>query len=167
MSNDYFTNRQDRYFLIENCKELCDFYNELIVCVSEFSFKLLPGDITSFDTTISSHPLKSSAQDFSRTARDRIRSVYTKFNENYSQKFNNSNEDTWIFPLIEMGQLGISQDSEVTLRLLKSAETGAILRLATGYFNLTTEYSNALLKDCQATCQLLTAHPTANGFYGS
>lgn len=64
-----------------------------------------------------------------------------------------------------MGQLNIFHDSEVTLKLLQMAPTGAMLKLATGYFNLTSGYSRAILKDCQATCHLLTAHPTANGFF--
>lgn len=73
--------------------------------------------------------------------------------------------DTWIFPLVQMGQLNICHDSEVTLKLLQMAPTGATLKLATGYFNLTSDYSQAVLRDCQATCHLLTAHPTANGFF--
>lgn len=65
-----------------------------------------------------------------------------------------------------MGQLKIHHDSEITLRLLKTAPSGAMLKLATGYFNLVPAYRKALLNDCRATCQLLTAHPTANGFFG-
>lgn len=64
-----------------------------------------------------------------------------------------------------MGQLNIYHDSQITLQLLKKALPGATLRLATGYFNLTSEYSDALLRDCRGTCHLLTAHPTANGFF--
>lgn len=37
LSNDYFTNRQDRYFLIKD-KKLCDFYSGLIQKVQTFSF---------------------------------------------------------------------------------------------------------------------------------
>ena len=66
-----------------------------------------------------------------------------------------------------MGQLDIHHDSKVTLRLLQDAPPGSILRLATGYFNLTSEYTDAILRSCQATCHLLTAHPTANGFFGA
>ena len=76
-------------------------------------------------------------------------------------------EDTWIFPLVQMSQLDIWHDSEVTLSLLKTAPFGATLRLATGYFNLTTDYQKALLDECQAVCHLLTAHPSANGFFGN
>lgn len=64
-----------------------------------------------------------------------------------------------------MGQLNIYHDSEITLKLLQTAPAGATLKLATGYFNLTSDYSQAVLKGCQATCHFLTAHPTANGFF--
>jgi len=64
-----------------------------------------------------------------------------------------------------MGQLNIYHDSEITLKLLQTATAGATLKLATGYFNLTFDYSQAVLRDCQATCHFLTAHPTANGFF--
>ena len=66
-----------------------------------------------------------------------------------------------------MSQLNIWHDSEVTLRLLQTAPYGATLRLATGYFNLTTDYRNAILSESRAVCHLLTAHPTANGFFGN
>lgn len=78
-----------------------------------------------------------------------------------------SDVDTWIFPLVQMGQLNILHDSEVTLKLLQSASLGARLKLATGYFNLTSDYISAVLKQCQATCDLLTAHPTTNGFFST
>lgn len=64
-----------------------------------------------------------------------------------------------------MGQLNIYHDSEITLKLLQTAPVGATLKLATGYFNLTFDYSQAVLRDCRATCHFLTAHPTANGFF--
>ncbi|XP_074099108.1 phosphatidylglycerophosphate synthase 1 [Cotesia typhae] len=164
LSNDYFMNRQDRYFLIEDCKELCDFYNDLISQVSEFSFRLLPDNSTLFDTKSSPHPFESSTVDFVSAAQSRIRKFY--FNElDKRQAASDTSTDTWVFPLIQMGQLGIYHDNEITLKLLKTAPPGASLRFATGYFNLTAEYSSALIQDCKASVQLLTAHPTANGFF--
>ena len=57
LSNDYFTNRQDRYFLIENCKELCDFYDELVQRVGEFSF-VLQSDGTVLTSAMKVNPLE-------------------------------------------------------------------------------------------------------------
>lgn len=39
LSNDYFTNRQDRYFVIED-KSLCDFYSGLVSKVQTFSLRM-------------------------------------------------------------------------------------------------------------------------------
>ncbi|XP_015115699.1 CDP-diacylglycerol--glycerol-3-phosphate 3-phosphatidyltransferase, mitochondrial [Diachasma alloeum] len=166
LSNDYFTNRQDRYFLIEDCKDLCDFYDELIRRVSEFSFRLMPGDIMSYTSESVDHPLKGSVQTFNKTVHEKIMSLSATAIEECSAS-KSADSDTWVFPLIQMGLFNIRQDSEVTLRLFKTAPPGSLLRIATSYLNLTSEYTDALIRDCEGTCELLTAHPTANGFFGA
>ncbi|KAL0113108.1 hypothetical protein PUN28_012370 [Cardiocondyla obscurior] len=165
LSNDYFTNRQDRYFVIENCKELCNFYNELIGKVTEFSFLLQPNGNTSLNPATNCHPYKGSGKVFTQEAASKIQTFLQDKIKKNSDLDNDA--DTWIFPLVQMGQLNVYHDSEITLKLLKTASAGTTLKLATGYFNLTYDYSQAVLKDCQATCQLLTAHPTANGFFNA
>ncbi|KZC05620.1 CDP-diacylglycerol--glycerol-3-phosphate 3-phosphatidyltransferase, mitochondrial [Dufourea novaeangliae] len=170
LSNDYFTNRQDRYFVIEDCKELCDFYNELVEKVGEFSFLLQPDGTTVLNSTTNVHPLKDKSLKFIENAADSVKSLFQRELEkcsNVEKLGKDSNADTWIFPLIQMGQLNIYHDSQITLKLLQTTPPGTTLRLATGYFNLTSEYSDALLKNCQGTCHLLTAHPTANGFFSA
>ncbi|XP_012534215.1 CDP-diacylglycerol--glycerol-3-phosphate 3-phosphatidyltransferase, mitochondrial [Monomorium pharaonis] len=164
LSNDYFTNRQDRYFIIEDCEELCNFYNKLIEKVMEFSFLLQPDGNTSLNPTVS-HPYKGSGRVFTQEAASKIQMFLQ--NEIKKNADLDKDADTWIFPLVQMGQLNIFHDSEVTLKLLQTAPAGATLKLATGYFNLTSDYSQALLRDCRATCHFLTAHPTANGFFNA
>ncbi|KAH0950734.1 hypothetical protein HN011_002330 [Eciton burchellii] len=166
LSNDYFTNRQDRYFVIEDCQELCDFYNKLIEKVMEFSFFLQPDGSTSLNPAVDCHPYKGSQKIFTQEAASKIQTFF----QNETEKrvnLDKAEADTWVFPLIQMGQLNISHDSEVTLKLLQMAPAGTILKLATGYFNLTSDYSQAILKNNQATCHFLTAHPTANGFFNA
>lgn len=46
LSHDYFTNRQDRYVILEDCEDLANFYVNLIHKVCEFSFQLLPNGST-------------------------------------------------------------------------------------------------------------------------
>lgn len=72
LSNDYFTNRQDRYFLIEDCKELCNFYTELIEKVMEFSFLLQPDGNTSLNSAVNYHPYKGSRKVFTQEAASKI-----------------------------------------------------------------------------------------------
>ncbi|XP_034934083.1 CDP-diacylglycerol--glycerol-3-phosphate 3-phosphatidyltransferase, mitochondrial [Chelonus insularis] len=184
LSNDYFVNRQDRYFLIEDCKELSDFYYKLISLVAKFSFQLLPDNKLVapilFNSTTKSNDqntLKTTVVQnttFIELARNELTTFYTneiKKSHDSQHKllngYNNKSLDTWIFPLIQMGQLEIFYECQITQKLLKTAPEKSILQFATGYFNLTKEYSNALLNDCKASCNLLTAHPTANGFYGA
>lgn len=68
--------------------------------------------------------------------------------------------DTWIFPLLQMGQLRIQQDYQVTMSLLEQSLGGAQIHLATGYFNLPPQYMDSILKKSQASFEVLTAHPT-------
>lgn len=39
LSQDYFTNRQDRYVLVEDCPKLADFFEGLISNISDFSLQ--------------------------------------------------------------------------------------------------------------------------------
>jgi CDP-diacylglycerol--glycerol-3-phosphate 3-phosphatidyltransferase len=70
--------------------------------------------------------------------------------------------DTWIFPLVEMGQLGFHQDSCVTKQLFETALPGSVIHLATGYFNLTHEYTTTVIRHSAATYNILMAHPTVS-----
>jgi CDP-diacylglycerol--glycerol-3-phosphate 3-phosphatidyltransferase len=70
--------------------------------------------------------------------------------------------DTWIFPLVEMGQLGFRQDSCVTKQLFETALPGSVIHLATGYFNLTREYTASVIGDSAASYNILMAHPTVS-----
>lgn len=78
-----------------------------------------------------------------------------------------SNADTWVFPLLQMGEFKITQDEQATQRILASTPKGSYIRLATGYFNLTEEYAQTLLRNCKSKISLLMAHPNANGFLGA
>ena len=75
-------------------------------------------------------------------------------------------EDTWIFPSIQMGAFDVRHDSDLTQRFLQSSsEVGTKFKFATGYFNITSSYQKVLL-DSKAQFQVLAAHPKANGFLG-
>lgn len=42
LSDSYFTNRQDRYVLLEDCEEVADFFAELVGAVGDVSLQLRP-----------------------------------------------------------------------------------------------------------------------------
>lgn len=72
--------------------------------------------------------------------------------------------DTWLFPLVQMGQLGVEHDAEVTTRILSDAPSGSSICMATGYFNLTQQYVNTIIKESAAQFNVLMAHPDVSKF---
>ncbi|EDX12415.1 CDP-diacylglycerol--glycerol-3-phosphate 3-phosphatidyltransferase, mitochondrial [Drosophila simulans] len=167
LSNDYFTNRQDRYILIED-KPLADFYAQFIERVQEFSLAVAPDASEGLHRNWRILPYEGTKEQFIQLARKRISDlVQETFQRQARTKEQNPQADTWIFPLLEMGQIGIHHDSVVTKRLLSNCVSGSRLKLATGYFNLTQEYMDTLTHKCLAQCSILMAHPNANGFQGA
>ncbi|XP_044253422.1 CDP-diacylglycerol--glycerol-3-phosphate 3-phosphatidyltransferase, mitochondrial isoform X2 [Tribolium madens] len=165
LSNDYFTNRQDRYFVIKD-KRLCDFYCGLVKKVQKFSLTLDKNNNVGLDEEWTHLPYEGRKNDFIEKAGDIIESYITE-TKNERNIHKEEGFDTWIFPLVQMGQLGITQDSETTTRLLSEAPQDSTLYISTGYFNLTTQYMTTLINQTTATCKILMAHPKANGFLGA
>ena len=76
LSNDYFTNRQDRYIMIEDCEDLCDFYCRLIEKVCSFSFKLNQDEKLTFSTSMKNHPYEGSISDFAEEASKKVQELF-------------------------------------------------------------------------------------------
>lgn len=167
LSNDYFTNRQDRYLMVED-KNLADFYSEFIAKVQEFSLRSQPNEEVSLHPKWELLPYHGNQTDFVDEAKSRISTFFqNSLDKQHAIVKANKEADTWIFPLIEMGQLGIHHDSIVTNTLLSSSLEQSKMKFATGYFNLTDEYMETITNNCAAECSVLMAHPTANGFTGA
>ena len=77
----------------------------------------------------------------------------------YSLYLYYTESDTWIFPTIEIPPCDIHIDSETTKRVLLSVPKNTIVHLASGYFNLTSFFVDAILSS-KAEFNLLMAHPT-------
>ncbi|KAK4874833.1 hypothetical protein RN001_014193 [Aquatica leii] len=165
LSNDYFTNRQDRYFVIKD-KSLCDFYDGLVNRVQQFSLQMDKEDNLSLNPQWSQMPYEGKFNNFVNKAGDLIESYLVRCREEQNMCLREG-YDTWVFPLVQMGQLGVEQDALVTTRLFAEAPQDSNLYIATGYFNLTTEYIDTIVQNCMANCKLLMAHPNANGFRGA
>lgn len=68
LSNDYFTNRQDRYIMIED-KHVADFYSDFLGKVQEFSLKVDKNGNESLHERWKYSPYESSHQDFAKAAK--------------------------------------------------------------------------------------------------
>ncbi|KAM3859650.1 CDP-diacylglycerol--glycerol-3-phosphate 3-phosphatidyltransferase, mitochondrial [Diretmus argenteus] len=173
LSDSYFTNRQDRYVLLDNCGDMADFFSELVGAVGDASLQLQPDDsVTMLEGMV--HPYKGNREDFSASARKRIMEVVNTactrqqlLNQSEdSEGEGERGEDTWVFPLVQMKPLGIQMDEQITQRLLTDAGPEATMFLTSGYFNLTRAYMDLVL-GAGADYHILTASPEVNGFFGA
>ncbi|KAM9837492.1 CDP-diacylglycerol--glycerol-3-phosphate 3-phosphatidyltransferase, mitochondrial [Aulostomus maculatus] len=175
LSDSYFTNRQDRYVLLEDCREVADFFSDLVEAVGHVSLQLQPDDsVTMVEGMV--HPYKGNRQDFSAAARKRIMEVVNTAHvrqqllnravDSEDEGMSEGEEDTWVFPLVQMKPLGIELDEQVTQRLLTDAGPDSTVFLTSGYFNLTRAYMQLVL-GAGASYRILTASPEVNGFFGA
>ncbi|KAA8581372.1 hypothetical protein FQN60_002953, partial [Etheostoma spectabile] len=170
LSDSYFSNRQDRYVLLENCSEVADFFSDLLRWQRPGWVLLM--ELESLDRRIDD----CNRQDFSVAARKRIMEVVntahvrqrllngSEFSED--EGMSEGEEDTWVFPLVQMKPLGIQVDEQVTQRLLTDAGPDSTVFLTSGYFNLTRAYMQLVL-GAGASFRILTASPEVNGFFGA
>lgn len=173
LSQDYFTNRQDRYIMI-NDKALSDFYSGLVQTVQEFSLRVDNANqeqvLCHPQWPLQQMPFAGDHSSFIRAARTKVLNFCERTREEQSQTSRdagNRDVDTFVFPLIEMGQLDIHHDSVVTRRIFQNALEQSQIKLASGYFNLTEELIAAIIDHSPAKCAILMAHPNANGFKGA
>ncbi|XP_045623939.1 CDP-diacylglycerol--glycerol-3-phosphate 3-phosphatidyltransferase, mitochondrial isoform X2 [Procambarus clarkii] len=190
LSNDYFTNRQDRYFLFDDCPDLADFYHKIIGTVSKFSLQLQMDNTTSVLSETQVHPFLGDYNKYCSAMKVALQKVWTQecgktsvrllqaskrlaekdFNK--SEEFSgdsklDQNMDTLVFPTLQMRPFNIMNDSVITKKFLATAESNSRIKLASGYFNLTEEYMQCILQQSLASCSILMAHPKANGFLGA
>lgn len=165
LSQDYFTSRQDRYVLIENCPALADYYEGLVDTVATFSLGMDREGEFRTNKEFASHPFKGKLNQFIEESSGLVRRFLE--DQKVKNKVDTEDFDTVVFPTVEMGQLGIKQDSEITSRILRSGGPGGIFHFATGYFNLTEDYMRDMMDSQQSNYSILMAHPKANGFLGA
>ena len=61
MSQDYFTNRQDRYIVIRDCPALADFFSKLVDVVSQFSYQMDESNTAQLNEACQGSPGKQDA----------------------------------------------------------------------------------------------------------
>ncbi|KAK7475409.1 hypothetical protein BaRGS_00033359 [Batillaria attramentaria] len=182
LSNDYFTNRQDRYMLFNDCKHLADFFHDLTKTVASFSFQLQKDNSLQLHKSWDIHPFRGDMHQFKWTAKDKINALLDRQIQMQERKWRPSKSntqvtedpsntaadcDTWVYPLVQMGPMGVINDEHVTLQLLRRPAKDDEILLASGYFNLTDHYMEVILQESLAKYKLLMASPEVNGFYGA
>ena len=69
LSHDYFTNRQDRYFLLTDVQELANFLHDIVAAVSRHSLQLQDGNTCVLHPAALQHPFLVSTDRLMRSSR--------------------------------------------------------------------------------------------------
>ncbi|KAK0550934.1 CDP-diacylglycerol--glycerol-3-phosphate 3-phosphatidyltransferase [Tilletia horrida] len=195
LSRDYFTNRQDRYLLIEDHHGLGDYVQDLITrryarhayrlqaaSASSSSLENTPYELVWDAGEQSDHiwgntsaPVQRPPIEFkwsSSLARD-LSKVTDEWRSRTAQSRGDGADDAdvQVVPLLQLGIVGLTQETDVLSRLC-SAENlpnASTVDLTTGYFSPSPSLVQLLLNQRKRSLALriLTASPRANGFFGS
>ncbi|KAF2844371.1 CDP-diacylglycerol-glycerol-3-phosphate 3-phosphatidyltransferas-like protein [Plenodomus tracheiphilus IPT5] len=178
LSSDYFTNRQDRYHLFRS-KDLTDYFARIHDGVAELSFDLQPSDKQGSGgytmTWPSSNPAPSpldSASGFKTAAKAHLSHLLTPANSPYPPKTSPSTTKTTVYPILSLVPLLPTSTELPALTRILTALASPPLHPSTwtftaGYLNMTPSFRRLLLATRPHSGTVLTAHPHANGFYGS
>jgi len=168
LSQDYFVNRQDRYLKFKSCPQLADYFADLVEIVASHSFTLKADGSTDPPSAVPVDPLSSrrAARTFRESLGGKVRDLSrpepvldTEWYKVLGDMDSNAEElDTAVFPLVQMGYYGITQDEVVTQKLLAEVRLKEQLYLASGYFNLPPQYIQAILQG-QGEYKVLAASP--------
>lgn len=186
LSQDYFTNRQDRYYLFKS-KDLSNYYHRVQNGISSLSYQLTPSKrraegfyldwpssnkssqphlnierFMSDSTRILVPILKSKTKDESREPFDEY--------DGELEKTENKDPVTIVYPISSFTPLmkpDQSTELQSVLRMLSILDNkNSKFTITAGYFNVHPLIKNKLL-NCQAQGNIITASPESNSFYKS
>ncbi|KHJ90778.1 phospholipase D domain protein [Oesophagostomum dentatum] len=166
LSDSYFVDRQDRYVVFEDVKELADFFSNIITAVGECSFLLDNDGSLKLHPKCSVHPYEGRFDEYRNLIRSKISQVIASLQEKHSSASQPSG-DTMLYPLIQMGLFGYHEEYELLKKLFASKDSSLSLTMASGYFNCIKEYEHLIFEEGKYSMDIVTAAPKANGFFGA
>lgn len=175
LSNDYFTNRQDRYHVLRS-KEITDYFEKIYSTVAKLSYRVVPSDKQASGFTLewpASNLQPAPLQDpkaYIASATTALAPLLKPQRASVSEKAT----DTQIYPLIQLTPL-LNPDTSTELptltgildKLSKPPLEGSRWTFTAGYFNMTPQVRQLLLHSKPSSATIVAASPWANGFYGS
>jgi CDP-diacylglycerol--glycerol-3-phosphate 3-phosphatidyltransferase len=177
LSSDYFTNRQDRYHLFRSAG-LTNYFSKIHDGVCALSFDIQPSSEPAGYTMRwpSSNPAQSpleAPKAFKTSATKHLSHLLTPNNSPGAlEKSSSKSSTTTVYPVLSLVPL-LDTSTElpalttVLTRLSQAPFHPSTWTFTAGYFNMTPSFRRLLLATRPAHGTVLTAHPYANGFYGS
>ncbi|KAH7318133.1 phosphatidylglycerophosphate synthase [Stachybotrys elegans] len=175
LSNDYFTNRQDRYHLFSS-KQITDHFWKIHEGVGSFSFLVEPssepaGFTLAWPTTNSAPSPLEKPQAFIRSTTATLQPLLSGPNQ---RRELGQLGDTRVYMLGQMSQVmkpDTSTELPVITRVLEMLAAPAYRdsswTFTAGYFNPAPSLTKLLIGTASTNNTVITAAPEANGFYKS
>lgn len=160
MSQDYFTNRQDRYVLIKDHKKLADFLEEVVTIVGDASLQLNKNNTLSALGNVKKD--EGNHQFDIEAVKEKMINHFAYHMKSFKEKEQlNSGYDTWIFPTVEIPPCSIHFDSQIVNEIIENSHDDTKIHFATGYFNLNEDLKGIIINST-AVFDILVAHPTVS-----
>ncbi|KAK6428057.1 CDP-diacylglycerol--glycerol-3-phosphate 3-phosphatidyltransferase [Oleoguttula sp. CCFEE 5521] len=175
LSDDYFTNRQDRYHVFKSA-EIADYYGGIYRAVADLSYRVVVDEKDSSGfrlvwptTNVQPAPLDD-PKAYIASATKSLSSLLKPQATTPGEKRGN----TSIYPVCQFTPLlnpDTSNELPALTSILRALSTSALRSsrwtFTAGYFNMTPSFRDLLLASNAASGTVVTASPWANGFYGS
>ncbi|TMW69625.1 hypothetical protein Poli38472_001781 [Pythium oligandrum] len=168
LSEDYFTNRQDRYVQMRDCGGLAAFYHQFVSTVATYSFQARLEDHATMQYVLVAPPKRTGSKRVAMKREfDELVTRHKHTEEDIDQEVVfESAHDTWAFPTLQFTPVDVTHDEQVLTDLLKQLPAQSSLSIASGYLNFPPFLDDLLVK-CEANLDVLTAAPIANGFFNA
>ncbi|CCH60975.1 hypothetical protein TBLA_0D04790 [Henningerozyma blattae CBS 6284] len=183
LSSDYFSNRQDRYYLFKS-KPFSEYYFKIHQLISSMSYKLMYSNTNastfkliwpktnSINNSMRKHQF---LRDSSKILNEFLHSKNFNINDNFSKFELNENEyPTVVYPVSQFTPLfkknqDYSTEKPSILKMLEGIEKLPKIKwsFTAGYFNMHPDIKTKLLTVPAKHGCIITASPQANGFYKS
>ena len=185
LSQDYFTNRQDRYYLFKSTN-LANYYHRVQNAVSSLSYQIAPskgrkeGFFLDWPTSnLASQPHLNIERFISDSTRVLVPVLKSRTKDTHKEpvdkddgQLEESVEDpvTIVYPISSFTPLikpDQSTELQGVLRVLSLLDNkSSKFTITAGYFNVHPSISSKLI-NCQAEGEVITASPESNSFYKS
>ncbi|KAJ9127167.1 hypothetical protein QFC24_001404 [Naganishia onofrii] len=191
LSDSYFTNRQDRYYHLRNAPIILSYLQSLLRLYSSYSYRLHPNPPPSasphhlMPLARGGHPAHLGGNQKAallwrepsihpRAFAAHAKATLTAFQRSWREmkRGRRIDIDTWIWPMVQAGVLGIQEEEQGVDKVLRAArdmedawrragqgQGGRVMvDLTSGYFGLYKKYKEAVL-DSHAAYKIIAASP--------
>lgn len=172
LSEIYFKQRQDRYIVLNRNQRIVDYYSAILhaLTTSALACNLSANannnnqDIASFSSPSSPPPPPKPSEEEKQQLTSQLRTLIAPPTIPLSEL---REATTWLFPTIQIGLLGITQEEEFS-RFIFNLCSRPTLRvdIASGYCNFPVKHLRSIL-GARGTVNVITPSPEANGFWGA